>query len=287
MELPEKDQEWTEIIQPQKSLLDLRLKELIDYKDLIILFVRRNMVAYHKQTILGPLWHFLQPLITAILFTFVFGQIAGIKTEGVPPMLFYLCSVLFWSFFANCLFSIAHVFINYASMFSKVYFPRLAIPLVLTMTAFLQFLIQLGLFMGFVAYYIFFEDYTWNIDWLRLLLLLPLFLFWAVLTTGLGLIVTSLTAKYRDVSIFIGFGVQLLMYSSAVIFPVANIPATARTFLYINPVPAFMEGFRFALLGYGEFNWYWILYSWFFASLVMFVGILMFKRRELTFVDIV
>lgn len=281
------NEEWTEIIKPQTSLFDLRLKELAEYRDLIVLFVRRNMVAYHKQTVLGPLWHFLQPLVTAILFTFIFGKVAGIKTGEVPPILFNLCSVLFWSFFANCLFGIAHVFINYASMFSKVYFPRLAIPIVITVTSFLQFLIQMALFMGFVLYFIVFEDYDWGITLSGIFLLIPLFFFWSVLTTGLGLIVTSLTAKYRDVSLFIGFGVQLLMYSSAVIFPVANIAESDRTFIYLNPIPAFMESFRYALLGYGEFNIYWLLYSWSFAAVVMFIGILMFKRRELTFIDIV
>jgi lipopolysaccharide transport system permease protein len=280
-------QEWTQSITPQKSLFDLKLGEVWRYRDLMLLFVRRDFVAQYKQTILGPLWHFIQPIITSVLFTFVFNTIAGISTEGVPPFLFYLSGITTWNYFARTLNSTSNTFVSNAAIFGKVYFPRLVMPLSTVLSGLIAFGIQFGLFLFFLAYYYFYKQVdTLNPNWA--MLLTPFFLLiMAVLGLGLGIIISSLTTRYRDLSVLIGFGVQLLMYISPVIYPVSAMPEMYRPFVAYNPIAPVIEGFRYAFLGTGHLDYVALGVSALVSLVVFLIGIVLFNRVERNFMDTV
>jgi lipopolysaccharide transport system permease protein len=277
---------WTEEITPKNKWFDIRLSELWRYKDLIGLFVYRDFVAVYKQTILGPLWHIIQPLFTTIVFSIVFGNIAQINTDGVPHFLFYLCSVTIWNYFASSINSTSNVFVTNASVFGKVYFPRLTVPVANVVSGFMAFGIQFTLFLG--VYLFFFFSGNASVSPNLWILAVPLFAFnMALLGLGLGIIVSSLTTKYRDLTYAVGFGVQLLMYVSGVIHPLSYIAEDKRFWLVLNPIFTVMEGFRFAFFGKGVFEPMMLFYSLGISFIIFLIGVALFHKVEKNFMDTV
>lgn len=283
-ELP--DSYWTMDIEPQRSLFDLRLRELWQYRDLVMLFVRRDFVAVYKQTILGPLWYLIQPLLTALTFTFIFGQVAQLPTDGLPQFLFYMSGTVIWSYFAECLNKTSNTFVQNANLFGKVYFPRMAVPVSILISNLITFAIQFILFLAFVLFFVLRgTEIEINIWWIALSPILILMM--AGLGLGFGIIISSLTTKYRDLRFLVTFGVQLLMYATPVIYPVSSIPERFQWIILANPMTPVVEAFRFAFLGVGTVNSLNLLYSFVFMLIVVFIGSIIFNRVEQTFMDTV
>ncbi len=282
---PPAGDEWTMIIRPKRPWLDLRLDELWRARDLIQLFVRRDFVAGYKQTVLGPLWYLIQPLLTTVVFTLVFGRIASLPTDGLPDFLFYMSGTVIWSYFAACLTKTSNTFTANAGLFGKVYFPRLAVPISVVISALISFGIQFLLFLGFVLY---FGLSGAAVRPNATVLLLPLLLLMmAGLGLGFGIIVSSLTTRYRDLQHLVAFGVQLLMYATPVIYPVSSIPAPYDVLIRANPLTPIVEAFRYAFLGAGMAGWGGLAYSFGFMVAVLFAGLVLFNRIEQTFMDTV
>lgn len=280
-----RDSEWTLIIRPKTGWFDLHLNDLWRYRDLVMMFVRRDFVSQIKQTILGPLWFIIQPLLTTVTFTVIFGHVAGLDTEGLPKVLFYLSGVTAWSYFADCLVKTSETFNVNAAIFGKVYFPRLAVPVSIVISNLVRFGIQFVLLLGF---YFYFLARGAAIQPTMALWLLPvLILLMAALGLGAGIIVSSLTTRYRDLRYLVQFGVQLLMYATPVILPLSKMPAQYRWVMLANPMTPLIETFRFALMGVGAFNCGYLGASAATAILVLMVGILLFNHVERTFMDMV
>ncbi|GAB1472560.1 ABC transporter permease [Chloroflexota bacterium] len=277
---------WSMTIEPQRSLLDLRLGELWRYKDLVLLFVRRDFVSVYKQTVLGPLWYLIQPLLTTITFTVIFGSIASLPTDGLPQFLFYMSGTVVWSYFASCLTKTSETFVQNANLFGKVYFPRLAVPVSILFSNLITFLIQFAMFLVFVLYFVLrgAEIYP-NGLWIALSPILILMM--AGLGLGFGIIISSLTTKYRDLRFLVTFGVSLLMYATPVIYPVSSIPARFQWIILANPMTPIVEAFRYAFLGAGTVNINSLLYSFGFMLVVVILGSIIFNRVEQTFMDTV
>lgn len=280
------DQEWTEIISAKSSWFDLRLGELWRYRDLVLLFVWRDFVANYKQTILGPLWHIIQPLMTTFTFLVVFSGIAGISTDGQPPILFYMSGVTIWTYFSGCLSKTSSTFTNNAAIFGKVYFPRMTVPVATIISGLISFFIQLGVFLLIYFYYFFFTDVILKPNvWL---FALPYFVFlMGMLGLGLGIIVSSLTTKYRDFAHLISFGVQLLMYATPVIYPMSILSEKWKYLLGFNPAAPLIEGFRYAFTGSGIFDTYQLIYCTICTVIIFLVGLGMFHKVEKSFMDTV
>jgi lipopolysaccharide transport system permease protein len=276
---------WNLIIRPKRHLFDINLKELWKYKDLIYLFVRRDFVAKYKQTILGPLWFIVQPLLTTLMFTVVFGKIAGIPTDGLPKVLFYMTGITAWNYFALCLKNTSNTFVSNASIFGKVYFPRLVIPISTVISGLIQFAIQFLFLLAFMIYY-------WSIgakfspNW-YILLLPVLLILMAGLGLGFGIIISSLTTKYRDLTNLVAFGVQLWMYATPIIYPLSKIPQKYKLFVILNPITPIVETFRYSLLGRGTVKWWYLEYSIGFMIVLLTIGILLFNKVEQSFMDTV
>jgi lipopolysaccharide transport system permease protein len=280
------DEDWDMIIEPQRSLLDLRLGELWRYKDLVMLFVRRDFVSVYKQTILGPLWYLIQPLLTTITFTVIFGSIASLPTDGLPQFLFYMSGTVIWSYFASCLTKTSETFVQNANLFGKVYFPRLAVPISILISNLITFSIQFGMFILFMLFFIL-RGTPIQPNWLWVALSPVLILMMAGLGLGFGIIISSLTTKYRDLRFLVQFGVQLLMYATPVIYPVSSIPARFQWIILANPMTPIIEAFRYAFLGAGATNINYLLYSFGFMVVVVIIGSVIFNRVEQTFMDTV
>jgi lipopolysaccharide transport system permease protein len=273
------------VLRARTGWFDLHLSDLWRYRDLTMLFVWRDFVAQYKQTILGPLWHIIQPLFTTILFTIVFGTVAKLPTDGLPPALFYMAGITCWNYFAECLNRSAGTFINNASIFGKVYFPRLCVPVSVVISNIIKFGIQFALFLGFMGFY-YAKGATMHPG--LLILLTPLLvLIMAALGLGTGIIISALTIRYRDLQVLITFGVQLLMYVTPVIFPISMIPEKYRWIALANPMSALVETFRYAFLGAGTFDPLNLAYSAAATLVILFVGILLFNHVERTFMDTV
>jgi lipopolysaccharide transport system permease protein len=283
--MPTSKSEYQYAITPKDKFLDLRLKDIWQYRDLLVLFVRRDFVATYKQTILGPIWFIIQPLLTTIVFTIVFGNIAKLSTDGLPPMLFYLAGVTSWNYFAECLKKSADTFTANAGIFGKVYFPRIIVPLSITITSIITFGIQLTLFLGFLAYYLFMGAPiapNWYICILPLLVLTM-----GLMGLGFGLYLTSMTTKYRDFKFLVAFGVQLLMYATPVIYPVSEVPEKYQWIILANPMTSIIETFRYAFLGAGNMSWSGLAYSVGFTLVLFISGLLLFNKTEKNFMDTV
>jgi lipopolysaccharide transport system permease protein len=274
------------VIQPQRSLLDLRLGELWRYRDLVMLFVRRDFVSVYKQTILGPLWYLIQPLLTTITFTIIFGNIASLPTDGLPQFLFYMSGTVIWSYFAACLTKTSETFVQNANLFGKVYFPRLAVPVSILISNLITFLIQFAMFILFTLYFVL-RGTSIQPNWVWVALSPILIIMMAGLGLGFGIIISSLTTKYRDLRFLVQFGVQLLMYATPVIYPVSSIPARFQWIILANPMTPIIEAFRYAFLGAGETNINYLLYSFGFMVVVVIIGSVIFNRVEQTFMDTV
>jgi len=279
------NEEWDLIIRPQRSLWDLRLGELWRYRDLIRLFVWRDFVAYYKQTILGPLWYLIQPIMTTLVFTVIFGNIAQLSTDEIPPFLFYLAGTTIWSYFSACLINTSNTFTANAGIFGKVYFPRLSIPISVVISNLISFAIRFLLFLMFWFFYLINgAGITPNL-WVLSLPLLMLIM--AGMGLGLGIIVSSLTSKYRDLQHLVNFGVQLLMYTTPVIYPLSSVTGIWRIAILLNPMTPVIEMFRFAFMGVSSIDPQYLIYSSVFSLGVFFIGILIFNRIEMTFMDTV
>lgn len=275
----------TEITSDHK-LLDLNLKEVWRYKDLIWLFTQRNFVLKYKQTILGPAWLFLNPLISSLLYAFVFGGIAGIGTDGIPSILFYLAGNAIWIYFSTSVTGNAATFTGNAGVFGKVYFPRLTVPISNILSNAIQFGIQMLLVCGFLAYYVFIGAV--HPVWWAWLLIPVILVHLGLMGMGFGIIISSLTTKYRDLSVLVGFGVQLWMYATPIVYPMSQLgDGLSRTILLLNPVTTPIEVFRYAVLGKGALETGFLVLSWVITLVVMVVGIIIFNKVERTFMDTV
>ena len=278
--------EWTTVIKPKTGWFDINLKEIWYYRDLIYMFLKRNFTSSYKQTILGPLWFLITPLMTSSMFTVVFGQIAQISTDGVPQFLFYMAGNTAWSYFSTCLTSTSATFTGNAGLFGKVYFPRLVTPITTVMYSLLSFFIQLVLMLILMAFFVFVrgEAIRPNI-WL---LLVPLMVIqMAMLGLGVGIIISSLTTKYRDLSILVGFGVSLWMYATPIVYPMSQVPEFLQGIIKLNPMAPIVNNFRYAFLGSGTPEISSWLLSMAVTAVFLFFGVILFSRVEKTFMDTV
>jgi len=277
--------DWDLVIKPQSGPFDINIKELWSYRDLLLLLVHRDFVSTYKQTILGPVWFFIQPILTTLTFILVFGQIAGISTDGLPQLLFYMAGITLWNYFSECLTKTATTFKDNANIFGKVYFPRLIMPFSLIVSNLVRLGIQFGLFLLFWLYYLIFKG---NVHPTAYALLTPvLVLLLGLLALGWGMIISSVTTKYRDLIFLLTFGIQLLMYATPVIYPLSRIGEKYKWILLSNPMTAIVETFRLGWLGKGTFSWGALGYSAGVTGLVLLLGILIFNKVEKSFMDTV
>lgn len=278
------NKEWDLVIEPRKGLLDIDLKGIWRYRDLFRMYVKRDIITVYKQTILGPLWFFFQPIFTTIMYMFVFATLAGISTGGIPEALFYMSGTLLWNYFQACFTTGQNTFTGNQSVFSKVYFPRLVAPLSGVTSGFIKAIIQaLPLLVVYIYYVVVGEPIhlTWEF------VLAPiLFILLALMGLGCGLIVSALTVKYRDLNNLVTFFLQLWMYSTPVIYPVTiSGDRTLTRYLYLNPLQGIFTDFRYMLTGIGEMDWWSLLYSFVFTVVILFLGVVVFSRQERTFMD--
>ncbi|MCX6272541.1 MAG: ABC transporter permease [Bacteroidetes bacterium] len=280
-----KESDWDLIITPKRPFWDFRFRELWDYRDLVMVFVRRDFVAVYKQTILGPLWYLLQPLMITFIYVFIFGNVAKLSTDGLPQVLFYMSGIILWGYFAACLNKTSTTFIDNANIFGKVYFPRMAVPVAIVFSSFNSFLVQLLFFLGFYFYYLLTLDILHPN--LAILVFPVLILIMGMLGLGSGVIISALTTKYRDLRFLVAFGVQLMMFATPVIYPLSSVPEKYRVYLLANPMTAVIETFRYGFLGNGDFHWQYLVYSGLFALLLFLSGGLIFNRIERNFMDTV
>lgn len=276
---------WTTIIKPKTGWFDINLKELVQYKDLIVMFVKRDFKTMYKQTILGPLWIIINPLLTTLMFTVVFGNIANISTDGMPQIVFYMLGTTVWTYFSSCLTKTSSTFTANAGIFGKVYFPRLVTPISTVISGLINFGVQFLMFLGFMAYFMIkgspIEPNLW-------ILITPLLLVQlAALALGFGIIISSMTTKYRDLAVLVTFGVQLWMYATPVVYPASQIGGKLKTLMMLNPVSPIVESFRYAFLGSGSIPWNYLGISVVTTLVVLFAGVVLFSRVEKTFMDTV
>jgi len=283
---PLQEEDWSLIIQPQRNWLDLRLGELWTYRDLVLLFVRRDFVSVYKQTILGPLWYLIQPLLTTITFTVIFGNIAKLSTDGLPQFLFYMSGTVVWFYFADCLNKTSNTFVQNTNLFGKVYFPRMAVPVSILISSLITFLVQFSLLMVFVIFFVL-RGTAIHPNWNWIVFSPVLLLMMAGLGLGFGIIISSLTTKYRDLRFLVSFGVQLLMYATPVIYPVSSISQRYQWLILANPMTSIVEAFRYAFLGAGATDVFNLMYSFIFMVIVVLIGTIIFNRVEQTFMDTV
>lgn len=283
-------QQFTTVITPKTGWFDINLKEVWDYRDLIVLFVKRNFVAQYKQTILGPAWAFIQPFLTTVVFTLIFGNIAGLAPGGIPSFVFYFCGTIMWQYFSGCLSATANTFVANAGTMGKVYYPRLVMPISTVLSQLISFAIQYVFLVIFVVYYALTKQGVHPNGWILMTPVLLLQL--AMLSLGFGVIISSITTKYRDLAKLVGFGVQLWMYASPVAYDMYSIATFApggkwHGVFMCNPVTPIINIFRYGYLGFGsiEWNYYWI--GWIVTLVVLFFGVILFSHVEKTFMDTV
>ncbi|SHN24287.1 ABC transporter permease [Mucilaginibacter sp. OK098] len=281
-------EDWDIELTPANNMLDLKLKDIWHYRDLLVLLVRRDFVSFYKQTILGPLWFFIQPLFTTLIYTFVFGNLAAIPTDGLPQPLFYLAGITAWNYFSDCLGKTSSVFVSNAGLFGKVYFPRLIVPLSIVASNLIRFAVQMALFVLMMIFY-----------WVKgasfhpnaYLLLFPLLLvLMAMLGLGLGMIISAMTTKYRDLTFLISFGIQLMMYLTTVIYPLSTVKAKYPKYQWLveyNPMTSIIEAFRYGFLGQGTFTILSLGITTVITTFILLIGIVIFNRVERNFIDTV
>ncbi len=277
--------EWSKVITPRRNLFDFRWRELWAYRDLVLLMVRRDFVATYKQTVLGPLWFLIQPLLTTLMFTLVFGRIARLSTDRLPQFLFYLSGLVAWNYFADCVNKTASTFTRNAGIFGKVYFPRLAVPISIVITNLISFLLQFGFFVIFLLYFIV-RGSPVHPNW-HMIVAPVLLLQMAALGLGAGCLVSSLTTRYRDLALAVTFGMQLWMYASSVVYPLSQIPEKFRWIFILNPMVPIIESFRFAFLGSGVIEIWQLAISFAISMATLVAGVVMFNRVEQTVMDTV
>ena len=276
--------QWTETIESKHSLFDLNLKEVWRYKDLAYMFVKRDFVSSFKQTILGPIWFFINPIFTTIVYIVVFGNIAKLSTDGAPKILFYLAGITLWNYFSSCLTATSNVFTTNASIFGKVYFPRLIMPISIVLSNLMRFGVQMGLFLVVFVYYLF-EGQVQPNWWI---LATPFLVFlMAVFALGMGMIFSSLTTKYRDLQMLLTFGISLYMYATPVIYPASSLKGIFKTIAFYNPLTGIFECFKYAWLGVGDFNAPMLIISTILIFIILAIGTVIFNKVEKGFMDTV
>ncbi len=284
MKINKKNNEWDLVIEPKTSIFRINFAEIWRYRDLLGLLVRRDFISFYKQTILGPLWFFIQPLFTTIIYVLIFGNLASLSTDGLPKPLFYMVGIIAWNYFAECLNKTSTVFKENANIFGKVYFPRLIMPLSIIASNLIKLAVQFFMLILLITYLHFYHDY--EIIFTVYLLMIPvLVLIMASLGLGLGMIISALTTKYRDLTFLITFGVQLFMYATPVVYPISAAPEKYKRFIELNPMSSIIEGLRFSILGKGEFSFLSLFHSLIITLIILLIGTLIFNRVEKNFVD--
>ena len=279
-----KNTEWTNVISSEHSLFKLNLKEVWDYRDLVYMFVKRDFVSSFKQTILGPLWFFINPIFTTVVYLIVFGNIANLSTDGAPKILFYLAGVTLWNYFSSSLGGTSNVFVGNAGIFGKVYFPRLVMPITIVISNLMRFGVQFLLFLVVFFYYWYKGEVTPN-WWV---LFTPIFiLMMSLFALGVGMIFSSLTTKYRDLSMLLTFGISLYMYATPVIYPTSMLSAKIQPYAKYNPLTGIFEGFKYAWMGVGEFHPIMLVYSSVIILILLAIGTVIFNKVEKGFMDTV
>lgn len=283
LRIQSEDNDWDVVLTSKKAWFELHLDQIWRYRDLLMLFVRRDIVSFYKQTIFGPLWYFIQPIFTTIVFTFVFGNLAKLSTDGLPQPLFYMAGIMSWNYFADCLTKTSTIFKDNAAIFGKVYFPRIISPLSIIISNLLRFAIQMLLYIGMIVYYIF-QGVEFSIG-LEILLFPVFILFMAMQGLGLGMMITSMTTKYKDLSIVLPFGVQLLMYATTVIYPLSSLSGDMYWIVALNPMTFVIEGIKQSTLGAGVITVNTFAYTFFVSTFILFLGVLIFNKVEKNFID--
>ena len=285
--MAETQEKWTTEIRPKDSLLSIDFKEIWRYRDLMMLFVKRNIITQYKQTVLGPLWFVIQPLMTTVMYMVVFGGIAKISTDGLPQPLFYLAGISFWQYFADCLTKTSNTFVSNAAIFGKVYFPRLVTPLSDVISNLVRFGIQFGLFLIVFLYYVIFTDAVIQPNWYALLFPVLVAML-AGLALGFGILFSSMTTKYRDLQLLLSFFVSLWMYATPVIYPLSTITNEKLLLvMQLNPLTGIVEFFKYGMLGVGNHDWWMLGYSFGFMVVLLAVGIVVFNKVQKSFMDTV
>lgn len=277
---------WTTVIKPRNKLFEIDLKEIWQYRDLLQMFIKRDIITQYKQTILGPTWFFIQPLMTTLMYMIIFGGIAGISTDGLPQPLFYLSGICMWNYFSECLNKTSNTFINNAGIFGKVYFPRLIVPLSIVISNLVRFGIQVILFVLVYLYYVLFTEVNVHPN-IYILLLPVLVLMMAGMGFGFGVLISSLTTKYRDLTVLFTFIIQLWMYATPIIYPLSMMSEKKQLIMSINPITPIIESFKYASLGQGMFSWGALGYSFGFMCILVVVGVVMFNRVQRSYMDTV
>jgi len=279
------NQVWTEEIKSDNSLFSINLKELWHYRDLLFMLLKRDFITFYKQTILGPIWFFVQPILTSLIYVILFGQVAKLSTDGLPQIAFYLSGITIWNYFSDSLVKTSSVFQSNASIFGKVYFPRLIMPLSIVFSNLLKFAIQFALFVGVVLYFTFVKNSIHPNIWV---LATPfLILLMASFALGLGMIFSSMTTKYKDLTFLLAFGVQLFMYATPVVYPISAMPQKYLWLINANPLTGIFECFRYGYLGKGHFDPYSLVYTTVFTVILLIVGTIIFNKVEKSFMDTV
>ena len=276
---------WDLIITPKRGYFEFHFNEIWNFRDLLLIFIRRDIITQYKQTILGPLWIVIPPILTTLVFTLFFGNIAGISTDGIPNVLFYMAGIINWNFFSTALTSTSNTLAGNVGIFGKAYFPRIIVPLSTIASSFLRYFIQFGIFLFILTYFSFFKSDNISIQY-ELLWVLPMLIFiMAIMGLGFGLLFSASTAKYKDLRFLIGFGVRLMMYASTVIFPLSIIPEKYKWIILGNPMSAIIESFRYVFFGMGVLDYKYLGYSFLIALSIFFLGYILFNKVEQKFID--
>ena len=276
---------WDLIITPNRGYFEFHFNEIWNFRDLLLIFIRRDIITQYKQTILGPLWIVIPPILTTLVFTIFFGNIAGISTDGIPNVLFYMAGIINWNFFSTALTSTSNTLAGNVGIFGKAYFPRIIVPLSTIASSFLRYFIQFGIFLFILTYFVFFKSANFTIQY-QLLWVLPMLIFiMAIMGLGFGLLFSASTAKYKDLRFLIGFGVRLMMYASTVIFPLSIIPEKYKWIILGNPMSAIIESFRYVFFGMGVLDYKYLGYSFLIALSIFFLGYILFNKVEQKFID--
>lgn len=278
-------QDWDLVIRAERSWFNLKLKEIWDYRDLLWILVKKEYKTYYKQTVLGPLWFIIQPLITMVVFAFIFNNLAKIETNGIPPYLFYLSGIIAWNYFSDCLTLTSSIFTSNSNLFGKVYFPRIIVPLSKVISGLIKFGIQFFLFVFIYLYFIYEGDIMIRPTYKSLFFIPLMIIQMGILGQGFGMIISSATIKYRDLSYLVNFGTQLLMYASPIVYPLSIVPDKYRFMMMLNPMTSIIEGFRFILLGQGMFKYETYFLSLLFSLLIFISGVIIFNKYEKNFID--
>ena len=274
--------EWS--IENKSTSLSTKLKEVWMHRDLMWLLVKKDFITFYKQTLLGPLWYFIQPLFTTLIFMFIFGKIGGFKTDGIPRPIFYMSGIILWNYFADCITKTSTVFKDNSDLFGKVYFPRIILPISIVISNLVKFSIQFFFLIIIISYYVIFQKEQVGVNYFIILFPLLIILM-AILGLGIGLIISAMTTKYRDLSFLITFGVQILMYTTTVAYPLSSVDNSIQWIVELNPMTAIVETFRYGFLGQATFQWINLIYSFSFTIIMLSIGVFIFNKVERNFID--